>query len=214
MHAYVQSNAKHQYQQSLTLLNQCDIFGQCGITPDFCTASQSATGAPGTSAPGTAGCISNCGIEIVNNGNGPSEFIKVGYWESFGLDRPCLQMPVSAIPSGYTHIHYAFATLTSDFQVDVSAEQDAFNQFASASGFKRILSFGGWSFSTDVDSFPIFRESVTDANRLTFAQSVVDIVNKYNLDGVDFDWEYPGVSYTSVYWISGRRRNFARHLTL
>ncbi|KAL5086668.1 hypothetical protein Trisim1_008753 [Trichoderma cf. simile WF8] len=101
-------------------------------------------------------------------------------------------MPVSAIPSGYTHIHYAFATLTSDFQVDVSAEQNAFNQFASASGFKRILSFGGWSFSTDVDSFPIFREGVTDANRLTFAQSVVDIVNKYNLDGVDFDWEYPG----------------------
>ncbi|KAL5086669.1 hypothetical protein Trisim1_008754 [Trichoderma cf. simile WF8] len=49
----------------------CDIFGQCGITPDFCTASQSATGAPGTSAPGTAGCISNCGIDIVNNNNGP-----------------------------------------------------------------------------------------------------------------------------------------------
>ncbi|KKP05585.1 hypothetical protein THAR02_02311 [Trichoderma harzianum] len=153
----------------------CDIFGQCGITPDFCTASQSATGTPGTSAPGTAGCISNCGIEIVNNINGSSEFIKVGYWESFGLDRPCLQMPVSAIPSGYTHIHYAFATLTSDFQVDVSVEQDAFNQFAAANGFKRILSFGGWSFSTDVDSFPIFRESVTDANRLTFAQSAPDI---------------------------------------
>jgi GH18 family chitinase len=33
---------------------------------------------------------------------------------------------------------------------------------------------------------------VTDANRLTFAQSVVDTVKKYNLDGVDFDWEYPG----------------------
>ncbi|KAK4072922.1 uncharacterized protein Triagg1_5599 [Trichoderma aggressivum f. europaeum] len=168
---------------TITALNSCplnaccDIFGQSGITPDFCTASQSATGALGTSAPGTAGCISNCGIEIVNNINGPSEFIKVGYWESFGLDRPCLQMPVSAIPSGYTHIHYAFATLTSDFQVEVSEQQDAFNQFASANSFKRILSFGYWLFSTDVDSFPIFRESVTDANRLTFVPSVVDIVN-------------------------------------
>ncbi|KAK4061703.1 CAZyme family GH18 [Trichoderma harzianum] len=101
-------------------------------------------------------------------------------------------MPVSAIPSGYTHIHYAFATLTEDFLVDVSADQDAFNDFAAATGFKRILSFGGWSFSTDVDSFPIFRDSVTSANRLTFAQSVVDIVNQHNLDGVDFDWEYPG----------------------
>ncbi|PTB48755.1 glycoside hydrolase family 18 protein, partial [Trichoderma harzianum CBS 226.95] len=170
----------------------CDIYGQCGITPDFCTISKSTTGAPGTSAPGTAGCISNCGTEITNNSEGPSEFIKVGYWESFNLDRPCLQMPVSAIPSGYTHIHYAFATLTEDFLVDVSADQDAFNDFAAATGFKRILSFGGWSFSTDVDSFPIFRDSVTSANRLTFAQSVVDIVNQHNLDGVDFDWEYPG----------------------
>ncbi|KAH8806182.1 class V chitinase-like protein, partial [Xylogone sp. PMI_703] len=169
----------------------CDIFGQCGITPDFCTVSPSVTGAPGTSAPGTAGCISNCGTDIVNNGQGPSSFLKIGYWESFNLDRPCLQMPVSAIPSGYTHIHYAFAEITPDFKVDVSADQDAFDQFAAATGFKRILSFGGWSFSTDVDS-PIFRAGVTAANRLAFAQSVVDVINQFNLDGVDFDWEYPG----------------------
>ena len=36
---------------------------------------------------------------------------------------------------------------------------------------------------------------VTKANETRiFAKNVVDFVTKYNLDGADFDWEYPGVS--------------------
>ena len=34
----------------------CNIWGQCGVSEDFCTISQSETGAPGTSAPGKDGC--------------------------------------------------------------------------------------------------------------------------------------------------------------
>ncbi|KAH8803509.1 glycoside hydrolase family 18 protein [Xylogone sp. PMI_703] len=170
----------------------CDIWGQCGITPDFCTISQSQTGAPGTSAPGTAGCISNCGTEVTNNVSPPSQSIKVGYFESWNTDRTCLTMDVDQIPPGYTHIHFAFAAITSDFNVDLSAVTDQFTKFAGAKNYKRILSFGGWSFSTDQDSFPIFREGVTAAERQTFANNVVSVINQYNLDGVDFDWEYPG----------------------
>lgn len=155
--------------------------------------SPSLSGAPGTSAPGTAGCISNCGTDIVNNAAGPTSFMKVGYWESFAVGRSCLKMSASQIPSGFTHIHYAFASITSEFQVDTSDTPEQFQDFINASGFKRIVSFGGWSFSTDVDSFPIFRNGVTAANRQTFAQSIVDMLNRDNLDGVDFDWEYPGV---------------------
>ncbi|KAL7782928.1 glycoside hydrolase family 18 protein [Trichoderma ceciliae] len=172
----------------------CNIWGQCGITPDFCTPSKSSTGAPGTAAPGSNGCISNCGTSIVNSGTPPTEFKSIGYFESFAATRSCLAMDASQLPTSYTHIHYAFGSITKDFQVDPSASMDQFEIFANSTGFKRILSFGGWSFSTSQDSAPIFQQGVTDANRQTFAQSAVNVMGQYNLDGVDFDWEYPGAA--------------------
>lgn len=39
----------------------CDVWGQCGITAEFCTDTN--TGAPGTAKPNTNGCISNCGTK-------------------------------------------------------------------------------------------------------------------------------------------------------
>jgi chitinase len=94
----------------------------------------------------------------------------------------------------YTHIHFAFAGVTPDLQVDVSGVQDQFTKFLRLNNVLRILSFGGWSFSTLADTAPIFRNGVTDAQRGTFAASVADFVVKNNLDGVDFDWEYPGAT--------------------
>lgn len=72
----------------------CNIWGQCGTTADFCTVSESETGAPGTSAPDTHGCVQNCGTEIVNNGQAPEKFYKLGYFEGWNQDRPCLHMDV------------------------------------------------------------------------------------------------------------------------
>ncbi|KAI9654755.1 MAG: hypothetical protein M1821_005749 [Bathelium mastoideum] len=169
----------------------CDVYGQCGIDSGFCTVAQSPTGAPGAAPPGVAGCISNCGTNLTNI-RAPSNFMKVGYFESWNNQRDCLNMDVREMAGGnYTHVHFAFANITDDFNVDVSAVQDQFELFAAMTGVKRILSFGGWSFSTSQDSYPIFRNGVTAAQRTTFANNVAAFVAKYKLDGVDFDWEYP-----------------------
>lgn len=40
----------------------CNVWGQCGMTDDFCTISKSETGAPGTSAPGKNGC--RCSLSL------------------------------------------------------------------------------------------------------------------------------------------------------
>nr|WMS58917.1 chitinase POCH-10/2021 [Penicillium ochrochloron] len=56
---------------------------------------------------------------------------------------------------------------------------------------KRIVSFGGWDFSTNIDTYMIFREGVAAANRDTLVNNLVECVISNALDGVDFDWEYP-----------------------
>lgn len=52
--------------------------------------------------------------------------------------------------------------------------------------FRILLSIGGWSFSWN------FLNGVSNPDkRKTFAQSAVAMVEKYSLDGLDLDWEYP-----------------------
>lgn len=77
----------------------CDVWGQCGITQDFCVPTPADTGAPGTALPGTNGCVSGCNMEITNNAAPPATFLKVGYWEAFNSERPCLHMEVSLVDS-------------------------------------------------------------------------------------------------------------------
>ncbi|KAK4496425.1 hypothetical protein PRZ48_012405 [Zasmidium cellare] len=170
----------------------CDVWGQCGTTAEYCT--NSSTGAPGTAKPGTNGCISNCGTSIVR-GNAPSEYRSIGFYEGFNLGRPCLYQDVLQIDtSKYTHLMFAFGTLDTSYTVDLGdkTSQYEFKQFAGASGAKKILSIGGWAFSTDPSTYSIFRNGVTAANRQKMAESIASFVKSNNLDGVNIDWEYPG----------------------
>jgi hypothetical protein len=91
--------------------------------------------------------------------------------------------------SAYTHVHLAFATITTDFALDVSSIQDQFDSFVSMTGFKRILSVGGWAFCTDPSTYAIFREAVTQANMDAFVANIVSFIEEYQLDGIDIDWE-------------------------
>ncbi|KAI0182679.1 chitinase [Xylaria flabelliformis] len=170
----------------------CDVWGQCGTTTEFCT--NTSTGAPGTAQPGTNGCISNCGTDIVFS-DAPAVFRRIAYFQGYNLDRPCLYMDSSQIdPSKYTHLHYAFATLSPEYEVLIGNQLSAyeFQKFLSIKGPKRILTFGGWDFSTNPQTYQIFRNAVTAANRVTVAHKIADFINKSGLDGVDIDWEYPG----------------------
>ncbi|KAI0868461.1 hypothetical protein GGS24DRAFT_482282 [Hypoxylon argillaceum] len=170
----------------------CDVWGQCGTTTEFCT--NTSTGAPGTAQPGTNGCISNCGTDIVFS-SAPAVFRRIAYFQGYNLDRPCLYMDSSQIDtSKYTHLHYAFATLSSAYDVVIGNQLSSYEflKFLNIKGPKRILTFGGWDFSTNPQTYQIFRNAVTAANRLTVAQKIADFINRNDLDGVDIDWEYPG----------------------
>jgi hypothetical protein len=175
----------------------CDVWGQCGITDEYCT--DTGTGNPGTAAPNTNGCISNCGTDIVQ-GAAPSEFISLAYYEGYGMDRACLYQDARQIDtSKFTHLHFAFGVLSADYEVttgDVLSTYE-FEAFKKLTSVHKVLSFGGWAFSTDPATYSIFRNGVTAANRLTMATNIANFIIANDLDGVDIDWEYPGVSTTT-----------------
>ncbi|KAF8165592.1 endochitinase [Crassisporium funariophilum] len=101
--------------------------------------------------------------------------------------------PLSKVAwSKYTHMTYAFAETTLDtkaLSVLGSNPDVLLPQFVAAArknGVKALVSVGGWTGSR---GFSINVGSAT--NRTTFVKTVTDFARKYELDGLDFDWEYP-----------------------
>jgi GH18 family chitinase len=58
---------------------------------------------------------------------------------------------------------------------------------AHGNNVKVLISVGGWTFS---DDFPAIAANA--AKRAIFAGECKRLINEYNLDGIDIDWEYPG----------------------
>jgi chitinase len=69
-----------------------------------------------------------------------------------------------------------------------SDELDTFVQAAHKNGVKALASIGGWTGSG------YWSDNVaTEASRTAFVKTVSDMISKHNLDGIDYDWEYPVV---------------------
>jgi chitinase len=91
-------------------------------------------------------------------------------------------------------INYAFANIQ-DGRMVTGFAQDAKN-FASLRELKQqnpslqvLVSVGGWLWSTNFSDV-----SLTAASRKVFVQSVIEFLQQYELDGLDVDWEYPGMA--------------------
>src|SRR5271170_2328926 len=93
-----------------------------------------------------------------------------------------------------TRINYAFANLQNGVIVEGFAH-DAEN-FAVLNSLKHdnpsltvLVSVGGWTWSGNFSDMALTKQS-----RSLFIESAVKFVDKYNLDGLDIDWEYPGMT--------------------
>jgi len=65
-----------------------------------------------------------------------------------------------------------------------------------------LLSLGGWTAGN-------FSEAVsTPAARTQFVQSTLAIIAEFDLDGIDIDWEYPGLGDAGISHSPDDRRNF------
>jgi chitinase len=110
----------------------------------------------------------------------------------FPKDRIIAPEEVSA--TKLTRINYAFANLQNG-QIIEGFAHDAEN-FAVLHSLKRdnpsltvVVSVGGWTWSGDFSDI-----ALTKLSRKLFIESAVKFVEKYQLDGLDIDWEYPGMA--------------------
>ncbi len=99
-----------------------------------------------------------------------------------------------------TRINYAFANIDHGRMVEGS-QADAAN-FAVLDGLRKdnphltiLVSVGGWSWSGGFSDM-----ALNKATRAVFIASVDAFITRYRLDGLDVDWEYPGMA--------GSTRNF------
>jgi chitinase len=92
-----------------------------------------------------------------------------------------------------THINYAFVDIRNNRAWLHREATDTIN-FRNLVQLKKqnpslkiLISIGGWTWSGK------FSDAVlTDTARQAFAASAADIVKRFDLDGIDIDWEYPG----------------------
>ncbi|KAF9527486.1 glycoside hydrolase family 18 protein [Crepidotus variabilis] len=124
-----------------------------------------------------------------SSANNDTEVVATGWYAAWlGKDLP----PAQISWDKYSALTFAFATTTPDvntiaLDADSAALLPTFVQEAHKNGVQAHLSIGGWSGS-------IYYSSAVGsaANRTAFVKAVVGLAQKYSLDGIDFDWEYPG----------------------
>lgn len=140
---------------------------------------------------------------------GQAEKTIVGYYPNWQwYDRANLVNPETILYEKYTIINYAFFNPLADGSIaltDAWADEnlllgpmiwwpDPHNDstkslpyLAHQAGVKVLPSIGGWTLSFN---FPGI--AADPVKRLNFANSCVELINTYNFDGIDLDWEYPG----------------------
>lgn len=113
----------------------------------------------------------------------------------------------------FTHLNYAFGRPNKTFDgVDIE-NITRFEQIAqkkieyneshpTVPPRKMLLSIGGWGTGR-------FSEMVSDSiSRNAFVLSCKDIVDKYQIDGIDLDWEYPSSGVANISFSESDVENF------
>jgi len=107
-----------------------------------------------------------------------------------------------------TRINYAFANIQGGRMV-LGAPADAQN-FAQLTALRNVnprltvlVSVGGWLWSTNFSDMALTAES-----RRAFEESVMEFLAQYDLDGLDIDWEYPGLPGAGHPYRAEDKQNF------
>ncbi|MCR9065726.1 MAG: glycosyl hydrolase family 18 protein [Cytophagales bacterium] len=113
-------------------------------------------------------------------------------------------IPVNEIPYKYlTHINFSFAIPTKDGKkLEPLKHTEYLSELVSTAhkaGVKVFISVGGWGIGDGGGNDTRFHVMAETAEgRASFINSTMKLVNEFNLDGVDLDWEYPDPDHRSA----------------
>ena len=148
-------------------------------------------------------------VAVYVNVNSPStvEHKIIGYFPNWGMYRVRPFYAKDINPNLVTHINYAFAPVDTAGNIRLFDPWSDTDFYAGNTGdkaysgnfyqlyllkkqnpkLKTLISLGGWTLSNP------FSEMASKAtSRENFAQNCVEFCKKYDFDGIDIDWEYPG----------------------
>jgi chitinase len=107
-----------------------------------------------------------------------------------------------------THINFAFAQIDAGGRIvlrDPDAERGVETLLALKQKnpqLKILVSVGGWMAEGFSDA------ASTAASRTVFAHSVIELLRRHALDGIDLDWEYPGQGVAGIKYRGEDKQNF------
>nr|WP_312579420.1 glycosyl hydrolase family 18 protein [Sedimentibacter sp.] len=127
-----------------------------------------------------------------------NNFKVVGYYSYEYFDEPIEKVQTNKL----THIMYGFLIPKNDGTfVDFKKPEQLKELVVKAhkDGVKIFISIGGWS-SEGKPLEPVFKElAASNEKRKFFIENVCSLVEEYNLDGVELDWEHPNKSTAADY---------------
>lgn len=110
-----------------------------------------------------------------------------------------------------THINLSFAKVvdkSGNVEFEVLNEEKLLLFLEQNPKIKVSIAVGGWGAVNFSDA------ALTESNRNTFAQTTLSIVEKYDLDGVDLDWEYPCCSDSGIVSRPEDKQNFTKMMKI